>query len=184
MNTTLPISSTTADSEYPRWSETLRNHSHVLIRPMTTLDKAAEREFIEGLSAQARRFRFLGGMRCPSEALIENLTNVDHVHDVAFAAVVQNDSQQRIVGVSRYSMSADGTSCECAVTVSDDWQNQGLGTLLMKHLISVARAHGIRTMFSTDSVENTRMEELARFLGFHRRMDPNDGSQVIHELAL
>jgi GNAT superfamily N-acetyltransferase len=156
----------------------------VVIRPITPLDKEAERAFIEGLSLQARRYRFLGQVKCPSEALIEQFTNIDHVHEVAFVAVIPEDGHERIVGVSRYSTNEDGTQCECAITVSDEWQNQGLGTLLMRHLIEVARARGIQRMVSIDSAENVRMQDLAQYLGFHTRVDPDDSSQVIHELTL
>lgn len=185
MNTGNPLvyrSSTGPD--YPRWSETVRNHSHVLIRPITPLDDDAERAFIEGLSLQARRYRFLGQVKCPSETLIEQFTNIDHVHEVAFVAVIPEDGHERIVGVSRYSTNEDGTQCECAITVSDEWQNQGLGTLLMRHLIDVARARGIGRMVSIDSAENVRMQDLARHLGFQTRLDPDDSSQLIHELPL
>jgi GNAT superfamily N-acetyltransferase len=173
-----------AGPEYPRWSETLRDHSHVVIRPITPQDKAAERAFIEGLSLQARRYRFLGQVKTPSEALIEQFTNIDYVHEVAFVAVTPEDGHEQIVGVSRYSTDETGTMCECAVTVGDDWQNKGLGTLLMRHLIEVARARGIRRMVSIDSAENVRMQDLATYLGFDTRVDPDDASQVIHELTL
>lgn len=173
-----------AGPEYPRWSETLRDRSHVLIRPITRQDKAAEREFIEGLSSQARRFRFLGQVRCPSERLLEALTDIDYVHEVAFAAVVANDSQERIIGVSRYSTSEDGTRCECAVTVSDEWQKKGLGALLMRHLIDVARSRGVRIMYSIDSAENLAMTDLAAHLGFKTHTDADDATQVVHELRL
>lgn len=170
--------------EYPRWSETLRDHSHVVIRPITPQDKEAERTFIEGLSMEARRYRFLGQVKCPSEALIEQFTHIDYVHEVAFVAAIPENGHERIVGVSRYSTDASGTNCECAVTVSDEWQNRGLGTLLMRHLIEVAQARGIRRMISIDSAENVRMQDLARYLGFDTRPDPDDASQVIHELML
>lgn len=170
--------------EYPRWSETLRDGRHVVIRPITPQDARAERAFIESLSLQARRFRFLGQARHPSEQLIERLTDIDYVHEVAFVAVVADDSREKIVGVGRYSTDRQGTACECAVTVGDEWQNLGLGTLLMRHLIEVARARGIRRMFSIDSAENIRMLDLAKFLGFDTRVDPDDSSQVIHELIL
>ena len=173
-----------AGPEYPRWSETLRDHSHVVIRPITPQDKDAERAFIEGLSLEARRYRFLGQVKCPSEALIEQFTNIDYVHEVAFVAVIPDDGRERIVGVSRYSTDEDGTTCECAVTVSDEWQNRGLGTLLMRHLIEVARARGIRRMMSIDSAENVRMQDLATYLGFDTRVDPEDASQLIHEMEL
>ena len=76
------------------------------------------------------------------------------------------------------------TRCECAVTVSDEWQHKGLGTLLMKHLIEVARARGIRRMFSIDLADNMGMKDLATFLGLHTRGDPDDSNHVIHELQL
>lgn len=173
-----------AGPDYPRWSETLRDQSHVVIRPINEQDKSAERDFIEQLSSGARRFRFLGQVRHPSERLIEQLTNIDYVHEVAFVAVTPEDAREKIVGVSRYSTDQDGLNCECAVTVSDEWQQKGLATLLMKHLIEVARARGIRRMTSIDSAENLQMKDLAKYLGFHTRMDPDDTSQVLHELDL
>lgn len=184
MNTTPLVPQPSAGPDYPRWSETLRDRSHVLIRPITPQDRDAERAFIEGLSPQSRRYRFLGQLRCPSERLIEQLTDIDYVHEVAFVAVSPQDSQEKIVGVSRYSTDQDGLNCECAVTVSDEWQRKGLGTLLMKHLMEVARARGIRRMTSIDSAENLQMKDLAKHLGFHTRVDPDDASQVLHELDL
>jgi GNAT superfamily N-acetyltransferase len=171
------------EATFPRWSETLRDQSIVVIRPVQPRDKEAERAFLAGLSPQSRHFRFLGEVCRPSERLLDQLTRVDQVHDVAFAAVTVQDDRERIIGVSRYS-SADGESCECAVTVSDEWRNRGLGTLLMQHLIEMARAHGIHRMYSIDLAANARMTDLASDLGFHTRIDPDDASQVIHELTL
>jgi GNAT superfamily N-acetyltransferase len=181
---TPPVHQPSAGMEFPRWSETLQDNSYVLIRPIAAQDKDAERTFIAGLSAQSRRYRFLGAMACPSERMIEQFINIDYVHEVAFAAVIPEDARERIVGISRYSTDAEGVNCECAVTVSDEWQQKGLGTLLMKHLIEVARTRGIRRMTSIDLAENTRMQDLARYLGFSTRADPDDATQVIHELDL
>ena len=184
MNSIEPVMAWNLGADYPRWTEMLRDQTKVLIRPITKLDTAEEREFIEALSPQSRRFRFLGQVRHPSSELITQFTDIDYNHEVAFAAVVPNDARQKFLGVSRYSTSADGTSCECAVTVLDEWHNKGLGTLLMKYLIEVARARGILYMVSIDSVENTDMDDLARHLGFTRRIDPEDGTQAIHSLWL
>lgn len=168
----------------PHWRVSLRGGSSVLIRPITKMDKGAERAFIEGLTGESRRYRFLATLGEPSERLIETLTNLDQVTQVALAAVVQEGAHERIVGVSRYSTSADGKDCESAVTVEEDWQEKGLGTALMTHLIEIARARGIHRMYSIDSAENTRMNDLARHLRFHTRADPDDSTQVIHELEL
>lgn len=171
-------------ADVPRWSETLRDRTHVVIRPLVASDREADRAFIEQLSAQSCRYRFLGYVRHPSERLLDSLTRLDPGRDVAFAAVVAEGAHEKIIGVSRFSTDIDHQRCECAVVVEDEWQNKGLGTLLMRRLIEVARAKGIRVMRSIDLTENMRMADLASDLGFTRHVDPDDAAQVIHELNL
>jgi GNAT superfamily N-acetyltransferase len=178
------VSRPSSARDVPRWTETLRDRSEVLIRPIQPQDRAAEAEFIDGLSLQARRYRFLGQVASPSESLIDHLVQVDFVHDVAFVAVVHEDGRERIVGVARYSIDPDGARCECAVTVAEAWQDKGLGTILMRHLIDVARARGIRAMYSIDAVDNVGMHDLAGHLGFRTRLDKRDPTLYIHQLEL
>lgn len=166
------------------WNETLTDGTQVLIRPMCKLDATAERAFIEGLSVKARRNRFLGQLAHPTDAFIERLTDIDYVNDMALAAVVRGAGTEQIVGVSRYSADGEGGRCECAVVVADAWQNKGLGTALMRHLIEVASEHGVRWMESVDFQDNLEMRELAHHLGFQARQDPDDTHQVIYSLHL
>lgn len=184
MSSVEPVMAWNLGPEYPRWTETLHDKTSIVIRPITRHDAAAERAFIEALSPQSIRFRFLGQIRHPSSELITRFTDIDYNHEVAFAAVVPDGTREKFLGISRYSTSNDGTSCECAVTVLDEWHRKGLGTLLMKHLIEVAKARGILHMVSNDSVENVDMGELARHLGFSRHIDPEDGTQAVHSLWL
>lgn len=167
----------------PSWSEELRDGSKVLIRPIRADDAAAERAFIEALSTGARHDRFLGQMGHPSESTIRHLVDLDFVHDVGFVAVDQGDPEV-FVGVGRYSTGADPACCECAITVMDAWQGRGLATVLMTHLIEVAKSRGITRMWSIDSAENSRMRDLAQHLGFERKPDPDNSSQVLHTLSL
>ena len=170
--------------DYPRWNETLRDGSHVLIRPVRKQDAASERAFIQALSPQAHRYRFLGQVSHPSDELIERLTDIDYKHEIAFAAVVHDDSWDKLVAVGRYSANAGETSCECAVTVLDDWQGKGLGTIMLTRLIEVARSRGIKRMWSVDSSDNAAMADLARYMGFQCKQDPENSSQVIYSLWL
>jgi GNAT superfamily N-acetyltransferase len=167
-----------------RWAEVLVGGMNVQIRPLLPTDALAEREFIEDLSPQSRRFRFLGQVAHPGQALIEQLTNIDFHHDIALAATVPEFGRERIVGVGRYCAERDHRRCECAVAVADDWRRRGLGTVLMRHLIDVARERGIEAMYSIDAAENADMAELAQHLGFHSQLDPEDASRCIHTLGL
>lgn len=168
----------------PRWTEKLRDGTHVMIRPLRKTDADIERAFIEHLSPEAKRFRFLGMIGTPSDEFVRSLIDIDYLHDVAFVALVHDAGEKKEVGVSRFSLSADGSAAECAVVVADEWQGRGLGVLLMRHLIGVARERGIHRLVSVDAAENARMRELARFLGFTTRLDPQDPHQVIYSLDL
>ena len=85
--------------------------------------------FIEQLSAQSRRFRFLGEIKSPSPGLLKQLTQLDPVRDVAYVALIADGADKREIGVSRFSADPDNRTCECAVAVSDEWHNQGLATM-------------------------------------------------------
>jgi GNAT superfamily N-acetyltransferase len=166
------------------WNEKLREGTPVLIRPITPDDAERERLYIEALSQESRYYRFLHGMRTPSPELIRKLTEIDHAHEVAFVALVGSGAQLRQVGVARYCGNANDNNCECAVSVSDDFQNKGLGTLLMRHLIEHARANGIHDMYSVDATDNQPMWDLTEHLGFKHHQDPDDTQLIRHSISL
>jgi len=177
--TTLP-----APADVPESVVTLLDGSEVTVRALRKEDAGLERDFIRNLSPESRWMRFLGQIGDPSDSLIRKLTELDYQHDMAFIALSNEGGITHEVGVSRYSLAPDGQSCECAVTVADTWQGKGLGTILMRDLIDIARKRGIRSMFSIDANENERMRELARDLGFKREQAPDDPTRVIHRLVL
>ncbi len=164
-------------------TEELRDGSRVTIRPIRRQDVDLERRFIEELSPQARRFRFLCSMKTPSDALLRQLTDIDSQRDAAFIALVGENGGQREIGVARFSGMPDGQA-EVAVTVCDEWQHKGLGTALMKRLIELARRRGVSGLYSVDASDNTAMRELADYLGFQHKTDPQDATQVIYTLDL
>jgi GNAT superfamily N-acetyltransferase len=170
--------------EGTHWIETLNDGSPVLIRPLRPEDRQRETDFINRLSDQACRFRFLGNLKEASPALLDQLMDVDSRDRMAFVALAHDNGELREVGVSRYSASDDEKRCECAVTVADDWRHRGLAVLLMRRLIAIARKNGFRTMFSIDAAENEPMRELAGYLGFQRRINPDDATLVIHSIDL
>lgn len=184
VNPDTDVTTLAAPADIPESVVTLRDGSEVTIRVLRREDAGLEREFIRNLSPESRWMRFLGQFSEPSDSLIRKLTELDYRHDMAFIALSREGGIEHEVGVSRYSLAPDGESCECAVTVADAWQGKGLGTVLMRDLIDIARRRGIRSMFSIDANENERMQELARDLGFKRERDPSDATRVIHRLML
>jgi RimJ/RimL family protein N-acetyltransferase len=187
------MNASSSDASVPAGSETtsdlercekLRDGTTVLIRPIQAADEALEREFIERLSPQSRRYRFLGTIKTPSPELLRKFTHPELSRGVAFIALLTDGPEKREIGVCRYSANPDGSSCECAVAVSDEWQGKGLATILMHRLIDTARARGLERMYSIDANDNQGMRDLAEHLGFRRTVDPEDPTLVIHTLDM
>lgn len=179
-----PVGTTDGECAQPGAMVLLIDGTRVSLRSIHAEDIELERRFIEALSPSSRRFRFLETMSSPSDALLKQMTVINPSTDAAYVAVIGEGDQQREIGVARFSARADGHDCEFAVTVSDDWQNKGLGTLLMKRLIEVAKARGIKVMHSSDASDNTRMHQFADHLRFRHERDPDDATLVRYTVDL
>jgi N-acetylglutamate synthase-like GNAT family acetyltransferase len=161
--------------------EGLPGGAELSVRPIRAQDVELERQFITGLSPESRRSRFLDTMTAPSESLLRRLTTIDPSRDAALAAVDPHTG--RFVGVARFSVEQEGIA-EMAVAVSDTWQHRGVGTLLARSLIAIARSRGLRQLYSVDLSDNHGMERLGHKLGFHHHVDPDDATQLIYTLDL
>lgn len=173
-------------AEKSRWYETLTDGSRVLIRPICSDDADLEQRFMERLSPESIEYRFLGQVK-PSNTLAAQLADTDLTRDMALVALhydTENAAHKRELGVARFCTDNDGRRCACAIVVADDWQRRGLGRLLMRHLIEIARGRGIEQMYSIDLASNTGMRRLAEDLGFRRTVTPGCLSEATYTLDL
>jgi len=182
---------TTTENAMPKpaneGTEKLKDGRRVAIRPICVDDVERNERFLEQLSPPSKHFLFLGGIAQLSDEALRRLCDPDHANDMAFVALeadASGGSAPRQVGVSRYAGASSPQGAEISVAVADEWQHRGLGKRLLTHLIDYARAHGVKRLYSMDSMGNTRMRKLARDVGFSERPDPDDASQVICYLDL
>ncbi|GAA2246457.1 bifunctional GNAT family N-acetyltransferase/acetate--CoA ligase family protein [Streptomyces indiaensis] len=81
----------------------------------------------------------------------------------------------RIIGIAEYQAGPGNTaeSAEISLAVGDGRHHRGVGTLLLEHLISAARAQGVRTFTADALAENHEMLKVFSDLGLHteRRFD-------------
>ena len=74
--------------------------------------------------------------------------------------------RERIVGVSRIVANPDGTSCEFALLVADDFAGRGLGSRLMLSIMDAARRMGLAEIMGLILTNNAPMLKLMVSLGF------------------
>jgi GNAT superfamily N-acetyltransferase len=151
---------------------TLRDGSHVVIRPLRRGDCPALAAAFERLGEQSRYRRFLGPMPTLTDLQLRHLTDVDQRDHVALAAI-DTTFGSGIVGVGRFIRVADD-DVEPALAVVDDWQARGLGTVLLGALVDAARAQGVRRFRAYVLADNADALRLLSTIGQlrKRRADP------------
>jgi acetyltransferase len=155
---------------------TLRDGTRVIVRPIRPEDRQIEREFVQKLSEESKYFRFMSALRELNEAMLNRFTQINYDREMALIAVVCENALETEIGVARYFVNADGTSCEFAVAVADAWQHRGVGSKLILSLVEVARARGLQVMEGIVMAGNHKMLGLMDALGFSIRSEPGDAS--------
>lgn len=163
---------------------TVPDGTTVTIRPIKPEDAELEVEFVRGLSAETKYYRFMNTMRELPPAMVARLTQIDYDREMAFVATLMVEGVEKEIGVCRYAVNPDGESCEFAVVVADDWQHRGLARKLMAVLIETARSRGIQYMNGVFLANNERMLKFVQKLGFVLSNDPEDSSVKLGVLPL
>jgi GNAT superfamily N-acetyltransferase len=96
--------------------------------------------------------------------MVRYFTEVDHRDHEALVAI--DPDSGRLVGVARWVRERDKPEvAEAAITVADDWQGRGLGTLLLRCLGERAREEDIERFSAFVLAQNDDMLDLLHNLG-------------------
>jgi GNAT superfamily N-acetyltransferase len=145
----------------------LRDGTLVRIRPILPEDKVHILDGFRRLSPESRYRRFLSPIDELTPDMLRDLTEVDYEDRFAYVAFALHVAGAPLgVGVARYVRLQDEPRvAEAAVTVVDDYQERGLGTLLLQALGAVALENGIVKFRAYALANNRPLQELAARLG-------------------
>jgi acetyltransferase len=114
------------------------------LRQAGVADSAAIREFVCGLSPRTQRLRFFAAVAPPSTGLLRALCGTTGRADVLLAT----DSDGTVIA---HGMAADapgrgGLESSIGLVVADAWQRRGIGTQLLRSLMTRAACRGVRSL--------------------------------------
>ena len=124
--------------------------------------------------------RYFHMMNLDQRTAHERLTRIcfiDYDREMALVAEYTDPEtgEREIMGVSRLSRSgAVPDEAEFSVLVSDRFQRRGIGTLLLSHLLEVARAENLSRITAEILFDNHPMQNISKNLGFHLRRDTEE----------
>jgi RimJ/RimL family protein N-acetyltransferase len=158
-------------------TERMRDGREVEIRALQPDDRDDMLAAVGRTGTQSLQRRFFVVKRGFSEKEIAFFMNIDFVNHVALAALADEGGRHVIIGGGRYIVTEPGKA-EIAFVVIDDYQGQGVGTLLMRHLAVLARKAGLRELIAEVLPENAAMRKVFGKFGFEARRGPDPA--VIH----
>jgi acetyltransferase len=156
----------------------------VVIRPVLPQDEDATTAFFGSLPARARYDRFMSPMRNLPPELIKRFTNIDYSDHLALVAEVFEDGREIVVAEARYARGNDRSEAEFAVSVADQWQGQGLASLLLAKLVCRAASAGVERVVGETLAGNAKMLHLARKAGFTITRSPDVRGVMLLEMAI
>jgi acetate---CoA ligase (ADP-forming) len=152
---------------YPAHLETdvvLKDGSTVRIRPATRQDQERVEDYFIGLSDESRRLRFWSpSVDVTTQA--RRTVDVDNIDHLTLLATLGGDGG-RVVGGAQYYREEGTARAEVSMSVADEFQGHGLGSILLGHIAQAARESGVQRFFASVLPENHRMIGLFRDSGF------------------
>ena len=116
-------------------SHTLINGTKFILRPIKKQDQNKWLEMFSYFSQESIRNRFFQIIQ-PTKKLSQRYCNINRKDEFAIIAQTLN---KKIIGVVRLSIQANIKIGEISFIVADPWQDQGIGSKLIDHMIQIAK---------------------------------------------
>ena len=161
----------------------LKNKTPVVIRPIKPEDEPLMVKFHETLSEESVYHRYFSALKLSQRVAHERLTRIcfnDYDREIALVSElkVAKGEERKILGVGRLSKLRGVNEAEFAVLISDDWQDQGLGSELLKQLVQIGRDEKLDRLSGQILLDNHAMQHLCRNIGFKVELDSAGGGYL------
>lgn len=152
------------DPDYPEHKVAdvvLRDGSTIRIRPARREDKEMVEDYLIALSPQSRQLRFWTS----SVDIVDVATKATDIDYSGHLTLLALSGPDKVVGGAQY-LKVDETRAEISVSVADEMQGRGLGTILVAQLAQAANENGVPIFVASVLPENHKMINVFRDGGF------------------
>ena len=159
------------------------------IRPIRPEDEPLMVRFHGTLSEETVYARYFSHLKLTERTAHERLTRIcftDYDREMPLVAEVCEPATGscEIVGVGRLSKAHGRNEAEFAILVADRWQRHGLGTELLRRLVTVGRDEKLDRIYAEMLAENSGMRHASLAAGFRIVPVTDDPTIMLAELDL
>jgi ribosomal protein S18 acetylase RimI-like enzyme len=170
--------------EYPEDLETYRTTSRglkVVMRPVRISDEPLVKDFFYSLSDSSIYKRFISVRKHMPHERLQEFVVIDHSREKVMLATNGDKEKEIVYGIGQYGIDERSHSAEVAVVVLDEYQNQGIGTILVEYLTTLAKKQGLLGFTAEVLTSNKPMLHLFNKMGFHIQSRLSEG---VYELIM
>jgi acetyltransferase len=164
---------TPAIRPYPRQyvgTHTMRNGEEVTVRPIRPEDEPKLVTFHKKLSERSVYLRYASLMQLEQRVAHERLARICFIdYDREMALVAERTTEagdKEIIGVGRLTQQPGRNEAEFAMLVIDEFQEEGIGTELLRRLVQVGQDEGLDRITADILDQNRAMQRVCEKLDF------------------
>lgn len=146
----------------------LKNGQGIFLKPATPDDISKVESFMNRVSRESLRMRFMASISQVSSSVINELCNGDFKSSGCLLAITGENGDGKVVGLGNYITAANGHTAEVAFLIEDGFQGKGIGTLLLERLAGLAAANGFVEFEAEVLPENQQMINVFKSSGFEK----------------
>ncbi|MHA1638048.1 MAG: GNAT family N-acetyltransferase [Candidatus Thorarchaeota archaeon] len=141
---------------------------NVLLRLIRPDDSDRIKDLFYALGEETIFYRFLTPLQQIRRQTLQDFYFVDQESDISIVAVISENGDsdcEKIVAAGRYLLDPLTNQAEFALVVQDGYQNVGIGTFLLAHLMRIAKSKGVRSFVAYVHPKNIPMIQFVHRTG-------------------
>jgi GNAT superfamily N-acetyltransferase len=165
--------------EYPAELETYRTTKRgleIFLRPVKISDEPLIKDFFHGFSDESLYNRFMSVLKSVPHERLQAFAVIDYSRDLVILAILKDGEEKEVVvGMGQYSIDETTHTADAAFAVRDEYQGQGIGTVLLSYLTYLANKQGLLGFTADVLFDNVRMLRVFEKMGFDMKKSFDGG---------
>ncbi|NLB18262.1 MAG: GNAT family N-acetyltransferase [Syntrophomonadaceae bacterium] len=146
--------------------KTTKTGLEILLRPIKISDEPRLREFFNSLSDDSLYTRFFSPLPYVPHESLQDIITADNAKGVSILAVIPDAENEIVIGMGQYSMNETDYSAEVSFATSDNYQNNGISSILLAHLTYLGMRNGLQSFTASVLIQNASMAHVLKKAGF------------------
>ncbi|MFW6196266.1 MAG: GNAT family N-acetyltransferase [Thermoplasmatota archaeon] len=156
------------------------NGREYFFRPMKPTDEELLKDLFYSLSDESRYKRFMSARKDMPHERRQEFVQINYKKEMAIVVIDPDiEGPHRMVGVGDYQVKEGQNIAEVSVMIRDEYQDQGIGTVLLEYLTMIAKQRGLYGFTAEVLAENRKMLRVFEKMGYDIEKQREGGEYIL-----